>query len=132
MICSSEKRFFTSNLLALGNWTPNRRATQNQGDVARPRYHFPYCRRQRPALRNAPWRAKKQRPACATSGPLLVWAGVYGLPVAVTAADKPEQPATPPPATTSIGAHKVEEPTAVVVIEVGQVITEVGEVVTHA
>ncbi|KAF1697078.1 hypothetical protein CSC64_00945 [Pseudoxanthomonas koreensis] len=33
MICSSEKRFFTSNLLALGNWTPVRRATQNRGDV---------------------------------------------------------------------------------------------------
>src|SRR5690606_25452483 len=34
MICSSEKRFFTSNLLALGNWTPDRSATQNRGDVA--------------------------------------------------------------------------------------------------
>lgn len=34
MICSSEKRFFTSNLLALGNWTPDRSATQNWGDVA--------------------------------------------------------------------------------------------------
>ena len=33
MICSSEKRFFTSNLLTLGNWTPDRRATQNWGDV---------------------------------------------------------------------------------------------------
>jgi len=34
MICSSENRFFTSNLRRLGNWTPNRRATQNRGDVA--------------------------------------------------------------------------------------------------
>ncbi|QBG95885.1 hypothetical protein EYC55_10945 [Xanthomonas oryzae] len=33
MICSSEKRFFTSNLLGIGNWTPNRCATQNRGDV---------------------------------------------------------------------------------------------------
>jgi hypothetical protein len=32
MICSSEKRF-TSNLLQVGNWTPNYRATQNRGDV---------------------------------------------------------------------------------------------------
>ncbi|MBO9887879.1 hypothetical protein, partial [Xanthomonas phaseoli] len=31
--CSSEKRFFTSNLLRLGNWTPNCGATQNRGDV---------------------------------------------------------------------------------------------------
>lgn len=35
MICSSEKRFFTSNLLALGNWTPDRRATQSRGDVVK-------------------------------------------------------------------------------------------------
>jgi hypothetical protein len=34
MICSSEKRFFTSNLRLVGDWTPNRRATQNRGDVA--------------------------------------------------------------------------------------------------
>ncbi|AUI89646.1 hypothetical protein EBA01_04325 [Xanthomonas oryzae pv. oryzae] len=34
MICSSEKRFFTSNLLGLGNWTPSRCATQTWGDVA--------------------------------------------------------------------------------------------------
>ncbi|AUJ11234.1 hypothetical protein BVV20_01345 [Xanthomonas oryzae pv. oryzae] len=34
MICSSEKRFFTSNLLGLGNWTPSRCATQTRGDVA--------------------------------------------------------------------------------------------------
>ena len=34
MICSSEKRFFTSNLLGLGNWTPNNSATQTWGDVA--------------------------------------------------------------------------------------------------
>uniref|UniRef100_UPI002407352D transposase n=1 Tax=Xanthomonas axonopodis TaxID=53413 RepID=UPI002407352D len=33
MICSSVKRFFTSNLLQVGNWTPNWRATQNRGDV---------------------------------------------------------------------------------------------------
>ncbi|AUJ12527.1 hypothetical protein BVV20_10500 [Xanthomonas oryzae pv. oryzae] len=33
MICSSEKRFFTSNLLGIGNWTPNWGATQNRGDV---------------------------------------------------------------------------------------------------
>lgn len=33
MICSSEKRFFTSNLLALGNWTPDRCATQKRGRV---------------------------------------------------------------------------------------------------
>ncbi|QWN28130.1 hypothetical protein DGM85_05910 [Xanthomonas phaseoli pv. phaseoli] len=32
MICSSEKRFFTSNLLGVGNWTPNCGATQNRGD----------------------------------------------------------------------------------------------------
>ncbi|AXM31622.1 hypothetical protein BRN52_06315 [Xanthomonas oryzae pv. oryzae] len=36
MICSSEKRFFTSNLLGVGNWTPNRHATQNWGDVGGP------------------------------------------------------------------------------------------------
>ncbi|QBG95112.1 hypothetical protein EYC55_05885 [Xanthomonas oryzae] len=34
MICSSEKRFFTSNLLGVGNWTPNQGATQTWGDVA--------------------------------------------------------------------------------------------------
>ncbi|OVY94366.1 hypothetical protein CDO42_21070 [Pseudomonas aeruginosa] len=34
MICSSEKRFFTSNLLVRWDWTPIRRATQNRGDVA--------------------------------------------------------------------------------------------------
>ncbi|MGS0575447.1 DUF4276 family protein [Xanthomonas oryzae pv. oryzicola] len=34
MICSSEKRFFTSNLLGVGNWTPNQGATQTRGDVA--------------------------------------------------------------------------------------------------
>ncbi|QGY75257.1 hypothetical protein FZ025_00685 [Xanthomonas hyacinthi] len=33
MICSSEKRFFTSNLLGVGNWTPNWGATQSWGDV---------------------------------------------------------------------------------------------------
>ena len=33
MICSSVKRFFTSNLLGLRDWTPNRRATQKWGDV---------------------------------------------------------------------------------------------------
>ncbi|AVU03913.1 hypothetical protein EBA05_18095 [Xanthomonas oryzae pv. oryzae] len=33
MICSSEKRFFTSNLLGVGNWTTNQGATQNRGDV---------------------------------------------------------------------------------------------------
>ncbi|QBG98196.1 hypothetical protein EYC56_00295 [Xanthomonas oryzae] len=36
MICSSEKRFFTSNLLGIENWTPNRCATQNRGDVGAP------------------------------------------------------------------------------------------------
>src|SRR5690606_17172680 len=34
MICSSEKRFFTSNLRLVGDWTPNRPATQRWGDVA--------------------------------------------------------------------------------------------------
>ncbi|RFF37047.1 hypothetical protein DZD52_18945 [Xanthomonas nasturtii] len=33
MTCSSVKRFFTSNLLRVGNWTPNCSATQNRGDV---------------------------------------------------------------------------------------------------
>jgi hypothetical protein len=33
MICSSEKRFFTSNLLLVGDWTRNRAATQTRGDV---------------------------------------------------------------------------------------------------
>jgi len=33
MICSSEKRFFTSNLLRLGDWIPNCCATQKRGDV---------------------------------------------------------------------------------------------------
>src|SRR5690606_13684120 len=33
MICSSEKRFFTSNLRLVGDWTPNRPATQRWGDV---------------------------------------------------------------------------------------------------
>ncbi|RTY05718.1 hypothetical protein EKT70_15445 [Stenotrophomonas geniculata] len=33
MICSSEKRFFTSNLLVVEDWTPNRRATQSRGGV---------------------------------------------------------------------------------------------------
>jgi hypothetical protein len=36
MICSSEKRFFTSNLLVRWDWTPDRRATQKRGNVARP------------------------------------------------------------------------------------------------
>ena len=36
MICSSVNRFFTSNILRLGDWTPNRFATQNRGDVASP------------------------------------------------------------------------------------------------
>jgi YD repeat-containing protein len=31
MICSSVNRFFTSNLLRMGDWTPNHRATQNRG-----------------------------------------------------------------------------------------------------
>ncbi|WP_262072355.1 hypothetical protein, partial [Stenotrophomonas sp. Marseille-Q5258] len=35
MICSSEKRFFTSNLLVVEDWTPNRRATQSRADVGR-------------------------------------------------------------------------------------------------
>lgn len=34
MRCSSEKRFFTSNLLLVGDWTRNRAATQIRGDVA--------------------------------------------------------------------------------------------------
>ncbi|QEO26092.1 hypothetical protein F0H32_07730 [Xanthomonas translucens pv. undulosa] len=33
IICSSVKRFFTSNLLKVGNWTPNRHATQRWGYV---------------------------------------------------------------------------------------------------
>lgn len=33
MICSSEKRFFTSNRLRVRDWTPNHRATQQRGDV---------------------------------------------------------------------------------------------------
>jgi hypothetical protein len=33
MNCSSVNRFFTSNLLQVGDWTPNRCATQNRGDV---------------------------------------------------------------------------------------------------
>src|SRR3546814_519502 len=33
MICSSVNRFFTSNLLQMGDWTPNLGATQNRGDV---------------------------------------------------------------------------------------------------
>ncbi|GAB2577058.1 hypothetical protein GCM10027066_19660 [Dyella jejuensis] len=33
MICSSVNRFFTSNLRSLRDWTPNRCATQNRGDV---------------------------------------------------------------------------------------------------
>ncbi|PTA72730.1 hypothetical protein C9412_04545 [Stenotrophomonas sp. Nf1] len=31
MICSSEARFFTSNLLGSGNWSPNCCATQSRG-----------------------------------------------------------------------------------------------------
>jgi len=54
MICSSENRFFTSNLRRLGNWTPNRRATQNRGDVAgtqsTPKPHLLACLRWRTAL----------------------------------------------------------------------------------
>ncbi|MBB3835764.1 hypothetical protein FHR55_004024 [Xanthomonas arboricola] len=34
MFCSSEKRFFTSNLLRLGNWTPNYGDTQNRGGAS--------------------------------------------------------------------------------------------------
>ena len=34
MVCSSEKRFFTSNFRHLGDWTPSRRATQNWGASA--------------------------------------------------------------------------------------------------
>ncbi len=37
MTCSSEKRFFTSNLRLVGDWTPNRPATQKRGDVAPPK-----------------------------------------------------------------------------------------------
>ena len=36
MICSSENRFFTSNRRRLGDWTPNRRATQNRGGASTP------------------------------------------------------------------------------------------------
>lgn len=36
MICSSLKRFFTSNLLLVGDWTPNCRATQNRGASTQP------------------------------------------------------------------------------------------------
>ncbi|RBC60347.1 hypothetical protein BRN15_13460, partial [Xanthomonas oryzae pv. oryzae] len=38
MICSSEKRFFTSNLLGVGNWTPNGGATQTRGGRRPSRY----------------------------------------------------------------------------------------------
>ncbi len=41
MICSSEKRFFTSNLLVRWDWTPIRRATQNRGDVVAIEYQEP-------------------------------------------------------------------------------------------
>ncbi|QBH00731.1 hypothetical protein EYC56_17390 [Xanthomonas oryzae] len=47
MICSSEKRFFTSNLLGVGNWTPNRCATQTRGDVESIRRTPPWCVRSR-------------------------------------------------------------------------------------
>jgi hypothetical protein len=43
MICSSENRFFTSNLLALRDWTPDRRATQKRGDVGRTTLNDPDC-----------------------------------------------------------------------------------------
>jgi hypothetical protein len=33
MICSSEKRFFTSNFLVIEDWTPNRFTTQSWEDV---------------------------------------------------------------------------------------------------
>ena len=33
MICSSEKRFFTSNLLVIEDWTPNRFSTRSRGGV---------------------------------------------------------------------------------------------------
>jgi hypothetical protein len=33
MICASVNRFFMSNLLVSGYWTPDRGATQNWGDV---------------------------------------------------------------------------------------------------
>ncbi|WP_428960210.1 integrase core domain-containing protein [Xanthomonas oryzae] len=36
MICSSEKRFFTSNLLGVGNWTSHWGATQNRGGASLP------------------------------------------------------------------------------------------------
>ncbi|QBG92114.1 hypothetical protein EYR26_11545 [Xanthomonas oryzae] len=45
MICSSEKRFFTSKLLGVGNWTPNQGATQNRGDVAPATHACPRRRR---------------------------------------------------------------------------------------
>ena len=36
MICSSENRFFMSNLLLGGDWTSDRRATQNRGTSGLP------------------------------------------------------------------------------------------------
>lgn len=42
MICSSEKRFFTSNLLRMGDWTPNLCATQRWGDVEFTRLLLPH------------------------------------------------------------------------------------------
>ena len=53
MICSSVKRFFTSNLLRLGDWTPDRCATQNRGDVALvPVVKIPWVRRSAPLLKS--------------------------------------------------------------------------------
>ncbi|WP_313497430.1 hypothetical protein [Pseudoxanthomonas mexicana] len=46
MICSSENRFFTSNLLIRWDWTPNRPATQNRGDVDTGRGGFRFADRQ--------------------------------------------------------------------------------------
>jgi hypothetical protein len=41
MICSSVNRFFTSNLLRMGDWTPNCGATQKRGDVDVAKYSGP-------------------------------------------------------------------------------------------
>lgn len=44
MICSSVNRFDTSDLLAVGDWTPDRSATQSGGGVACPVNSLAECK----------------------------------------------------------------------------------------
>lgn len=57
MSCSSENRFFMSNLLRVGDWTPNRSAAQTWGGVD---------------LHQSTWGCSVPRPGESAHAPLLV------------------------------------------------------------